>query len=119
MTMTCPACGDTKPCEFEPHREVLNCTECGARIAYGILMPRVTVEPHKDRRFVTVRVETIANGQRATVEHVLDKAFGFACAREIASITAPPKPLIQVVGRQLASDAAHSARAGLGPTPPR
>lgn len=94
--LTCPACGHQADFEGEPHREILNCTECRSRIAYGVLMPRVVVEPHKDKRFVIVRVETVANGQRSLVEHVLDKQFGHAVAKDIASITAPPRPLVQL-----------------------
>lgn len=95
--MTCPACGHVADFEGEPHREVLHCTECRARIAWGVLMPRVVVEPHRDRRFAILRFCTVANGQSAIVEHVLDKEFAFQVAKEIASITAPPKSMIEVV----------------------
>jgi hypothetical protein len=111
--MTCPFCHDVSDFDGEPQRQVLTCTECGARIAWGVLMPRVVVEPHVDKRFIVVRVQTVANGQAAIVQHVLDKEFAHQVAREIASITAPPVP--SVLADPLASEAAQSARAGLGP----
>jgi hypothetical protein len=90
-SMTCPSCGHTDDCEIDARHAVLTCTECKARIAFGALMPRVVIEPHVDRRFVTLRFQTAANGQVALTQHVLDREFAYAVAREIASITAPPK----------------------------
>ena len=57
--MTCPNCrrkDDVEGDVTEPPSDVLlGCTDCGARIAFGRLMPRVVISPaDHDSRFVVV-----------------------------------------------------------------
>ena len=50
---TCPACAHTSP-YGNARGEILRCSECTSRIAFGQAMPRVIVQPSNDRRFVTL-----------------------------------------------------------------
>lgn len=52
MNVTCLACGHTANVADGPAFEdsCLRCDECGARMSFGKLMPRVVVEPYIDER---------------------------------------------------------------------
>lgn len=84
----CPACGHTAP-YGNPHADVLRCSECESRIAYGVPMPRVVVEPCGDRRFVKLRFESWDKGVkawRAVYEAVVDRGYGLAIWHNVQSI---------------------------------
>jgi hypothetical protein len=51
-SITCRACGHTASVHLPgvPDEHILRCDECGARTAYGTLMPRIVVEPFIDER---------------------------------------------------------------------
>ncbi len=90
-TFTCPACGHTdKLGDIAPEREIIKCDECEARIAYGVLMPRVVVQPAADRRFCEVLVEERRHGEEPKAVRIqFDRAFGHLVAENILSITRP------------------------------
>lgn len=52
MQITCLACGHVADVPAGPAFDdaIFQCGECGARMAYGRLMPRVVVEPYEDER---------------------------------------------------------------------
>jgi ribosomal protein L37AE/L43A len=88
---SCPSCGHTDQVYGPASKQSLQCSECGARIAYGILQPRVTVQPHTDRRFCHVRLDTTIKGETTSVNLVLLNEFAHEIAKNVASITKAAK----------------------------
>jgi hypothetical protein len=87
MTVTCPGCGHSDEYEGDAQAEVLACGECGARIAHGLLMPNLTVHPHPDdKRFVSLRAETVKDGAPVSVTLTIDRGLGGLLARELLSV---------------------------------
>lgn len=85
--VTCPACAHVYVCPWNADDAVLNCDECGVRIAYGVLMPRVAHLPHaEDKRFVVMRVETVKDGQPVLVQLTFDRELGGRIARDLLSV---------------------------------
>jgi hypothetical protein len=84
---TCPSCGHTDQLYGPAELQCIRCDACGARIAHGVLMPKVTVHPHADRRFTVLRLEMTRDGETVTSEHVLVNAFANEIAMNVASIT--------------------------------
>lgn len=85
---TCPACQHTAPYR-DARREVVNCSECGSRIAFGVAMPRVFVEPCDDRRFVSVRFQMWDAATKSWVSAfatTVDKDYGRAIWHNVDSI---------------------------------
>lgn len=84
--LTCGRCGQSAEYDGDASQEVLRCDDCGARIAFGVLMPRIVNEPHPNPRFITSRIETVVDGQPVSIALTLDKEFALMYARDIASI---------------------------------
>jgi hypothetical protein len=83
VDLTCPGCGKVSPVNGDPAKLLIRCS-CGARVAYGTLMPKVVVSPHpEDARFCVVQTET-KDGQRVTI--TLDNDLWAQVAHNIASI---------------------------------
>jgi hypothetical protein len=65
MVNRCPRCSHEAECDAPPESCVLACGECGARIAYGELAPRITIEPDTTKRFVLLSIKP-AKGEHVT-----------------------------------------------------
>jgi hypothetical protein len=64
--------------------EVVSCSECGARIAYGTLMPAWRNLPAPDKRFLQIQI-----GETA---FVVDRQLARMAALDILSVCPPPEP---------------------------
>ena len=65
---TCPNCAYTAQFDGVPASEVLECSECKTRIAYGVPMPEVVVTPHPtDSRFMQLIFRNPEYGEYLTV----------------------------------------------------
>lgn len=85
---SCPSCGHTAP-YGNPKGHVIKCGKCEARIAHGVAMPRVIVEPAPDRRFVTLSFQRWDADQSkwvASYQVVVDKDYGQAIWHNVQSI---------------------------------
>lgn len=85
---TCPACAHTSP-YGNARGEVLRCSECTSRIAFGRAMPRVVVQPCEDRRFVQITFSTwdeASNDWKAAYTTTVDKDYGQAIWHNVQSI---------------------------------
>lgn len=81
MILTCLKCNhsaevDTKG-ETDPLKLIYRCSECGARVAHGELMPKLAVAP-SDKLWIVLHVD----GQ--TVK--LDRDYAFQFAANIISL---------------------------------
>jgi hypothetical protein len=93
-SFTCPSCGDTALIRkggqppIEPLSEVLRCTMCETRIAYGVPMPKVVVTPHpEDARFRQLVVTSTHKDQKgASVTLTFDRDYFAEIAHNMASI---------------------------------
>jgi hypothetical protein len=84
----CPSCAHSAPCPGAM-AGVVHCSECESRIAFGVPMPRVFVEPHNDRRFVVMRFETwdkVDQSWKPAYETVVDQQFGLMVWHNVQSI---------------------------------
>ncbi len=85
---TCPACAHTAP-YGNATGEVLRCSECTSRIAFGRAMPRVIVQPCDDRRFVSIKFQSWsveAHDWVTAHEAEVDKDYGQAIWHNVQSI---------------------------------
>jgi len=87
-SLKCPDCGHEDGVSDDPRASIYTCDECKARIAFGVLMPRLIIEPHpEDARFIRVRVLHVVDGQRVEVVAVtIDRPLGGMLARELLSV---------------------------------
>ncbi len=82
MIFTCPRCGhtDEMPDGDPPEDSVLRCSECGAWIAFGELMPRLVVQPD-GTRWITIAFDDQT--------FKLPRALADALAVNLRSLTDP------------------------------
>lgn len=97
---TCPACGhqsadirggDAARQGVPPAKDIVKCGECGTRIAYGIVLPRVIVTPHPDDpRFVQIIFQDRRKDAKIGEASItVDRGYGAAIATNLASICRP------------------------------
>lgn len=86
--LKCWSCGHEAPVALgDPLKTEYRCDECGAVTAYGEPMPRVSIVPHVDRRFLVTRYE---QGEgKPSVDIVLARGYATELAVEILSVTEP------------------------------
>ena len=86
--VTCPQCGKADIYEGDAESELLHCDYCKAALAYGVLMPKWTNEPHEDARFLRMKVEA-AKGTVVTL--TLERSYARAVALDILSVCPAPE----------------------------
>lgn len=91
FSMTCGACGHSCPVPDDPEKSFYVCDECGASTRFGSEQPRVTVAPHVDRRFVSVRFVCGRKPRLHDITVNMERDYATAAALEILSVTAPGK----------------------------
>lgn len=70
--------------------DIFRCDECGARMAFGRLMPRIVVEPyeaHDGTRWVRLRTQDLKTKEVTVVD--LDPQYAAMLAKNILSIVVP------------------------------
>lgn len=83
--LVCGGCGHTDTVPSDPEKRLYRCDECGARMAFGQLMPTIRILPDADRRFVVARF----TWARKEVDVRLDRQYGADLAVELLSVCAP------------------------------
>jgi hypothetical protein len=83
--LVCGGCGHTDTVANDPSTWLYKCDQCGARTAFGQLMPAVRVLPDVDKRFVVVRF----TWGRKEVDARIDRDYAVDLARELLSVCAP------------------------------
>ena len=102
-SITCWSCGHRDSVPRDPERDEFGCGECGAVTAYGTPMPRCTIVPHVDRRFL---VTTFSSGEgKPSVDITLARGYATAVALEILSVSDPSayrafERMMSVIGPQ-------------------
>lgn len=93
MKITCQACAHEAEVDgvTDPAREVLRCDECGARAAFGTLLPCVIVEPHEDERGVRWLRRRFQDPRTRVDLYVvdLDPQYAASEAKNILSLVLP------------------------------
>lgn len=89
-TLVCPTCDHKAPIAGKPADQILLCSECGTRIAYGVAQPRVFVEPSP--KFITLRLAGVAirtkAGDRVELADLqIDRQYAKQIGLNILSVT--------------------------------
>jgi hypothetical protein len=77
----CPRCGHESTFDGDILHEIVSCSECNARIAYGSLQARLVVVKHSDPRFISLKIDE--------KEVVLDLELAHLLGLNIISICPP------------------------------
>ena len=88
-TLTCGACLHTAPVPDDPAKSAYTCDQCGAQTVYGVEQPRVSVNPHVDRRFVCATFTSGCEKRKSEVTITLERRYAAAVALELLSVTLP------------------------------
>lgn len=84
--LTCGLCGHADEVPDDPATAIYTCDQCGGRTSFGAMMPRITTNPHEDRRFV---VSTFVHGmgeKRIEIVFTLDRQYGAQFALDLLSV---------------------------------
>ena len=84
--VTCPKCGHQDAFEGDATAQAIVCSECRAETDFGLLRPTWTNQPLSDHRFISVRVDTVVDGQPVTLEVPLYKDFARKVAMDMLAI---------------------------------
>lgn len=92
--LACPACG-TEQSPTDPAvvlaSEILRCTSCKARIAYGQIVPRIVVEPvHTESQKTLIRVrfqDPVTMADQFSAD--MDPVFAAGLAKNILALVIP------------------------------
>lgn len=91
MNVTCMACAHTAHAPgLAPEESILVCDECNARMSFGRLMPRISVEPHVDghRRWLRLRFQDPTTKADVHIAD-LDPQLAASVAKNILSLVIP------------------------------
>ena len=86
--LVCWSCKHAYPVtDGDPLKREYRCDQCGAVTAYGEPMPRVTITPYTDRRFLVLRFDQ--GPDKPGVDVVLARGYACELALELLSVTEP------------------------------
>ena len=120
FALTCPRCGHRDEIAADPDKSCCTCDVCGAKIAFGVEQPDLTILPHADRRFVVTK---IVRGKGKTQKEgvlLLERQYAARYALELLSVTLPPEKWAAVASLLVegAPDVAAPAPTRLPEPPP-
>jgi len=88
--LTCWSCGHKDEVPTDPAKvDAYRCDKCGATTAFGEPMPRVTIVPHVDRRFLVTKFESGKGDAKTGVDITLARGYAAEFALEVLSVTEP------------------------------
>lgn len=94
----CPSCGHKDAYAGDAAVEVIHCTECHARIAFGELAHNWTNVPDEDARFIRVRIEQVVGARSERFfELKIDRQRARAIAVDILSVCPEPESPQQIL----------------------
>jgi hypothetical protein len=89
--LTCGACGHSHPVPHDPVQSRYQCDQCGARTTFGVEMPRITITPHVDRRFVVIHFAQGRDEKKVDVAITLERDYAAEFVMETLSVCQPAK----------------------------
>lgn len=88
-SLECWSCGHAHKTPGDPLKNEYRCDQCGATTAFGTPMPKITITPHVDRRFLVSKFESGKGDGAVGVDIVMARGFAAEYALEILSVTEP------------------------------
>lgn len=104
-SLDCWSCGHHAEVPTDPSKREYHCDECGAVTAFGEPMPRFTIAPHVDRRFLVTKYESGKGAEKVEVDIVLSRDYATAYAIELLSVSDPGtyRALVAMMSRRRAT----------------